>query len=116
VPAVLLPSVRAVLHLLLVAVTAAVVMTGCADEILPVDDQCLVDDSGKETAKWCLPCASNAECVIDGNPCCDDNLHWTCVHVDAVAKLPECTNGTCLKPNKPTIDRCLCLSGRCHAQ
>ncbi len=99
-----------------VALAAAGLCLGCAaDDVLPLDDLCTVSN-GKEDAKTCLECDSDADCTIGGSPCCSDTLHWSCGHVDALAKLETCANTSCLAPPKPSADRCRCRSGRCKAE
>lgn len=91
-------------------------MAGCADSVLPIDDQCVRTTTGHESAKWCVKCDSDSDCVIAGNPCCNANLHWVCVHADKVDKLDECTVTGCVAPPKPGTSRCRCLEGRCHSE
>jgi len=87
-------------------------VAACQDSV-PIKDLCV---SEADTPDFCTPkCASDADCVVGGNPCCNAQHQWYCYN-NNIAGLSFC-DATCdFIPENPGDERCLCVDGFCRGQ
>ena len=94
----------------------ALTLISCGADELPVEDLCDASDAAHDSQ--CIACSVDADCVIGGNPCCQDKHRWLCYHkkLDQDEKVPTC-DATCdLAPPKPKDNRCACVDGTCQGR
>ena len=93
---------------------------GCAvNPLAPraeVVDVCDRDDPADPAdtgiGQTCLPCASDAECVFQGNPCLET---VACANVDDWLAFASLGCSAALERRWPSDDECACIDAECHA-
>ena len=86
------------------------VFWGCGQDQLPVDDLCTADAPNQ-----CVPCTTDEDCVIGGDPCCHPQFRYYCGHVDLIEHIEECTISCVAETPLPDNTRCQCIEGQCHS-
>ncbi len=81
----------------------------CGQDVLPIDDLCVA-----ETPEQCTPCATDADCVIGGDPCCHPQFRYYCGHTILVDAIGECTAECVVDTPRPDDTFCRCIEGQCH--
>jgi len=86
---------------LIISLIAALLFASCGQEIR---DECGRPDS------QCLPCETDAECVIRSQPCYDWAL---CVHKNVEVNFTSI--GCSVEYTAPGDDACRCVAGTCRS-
>lgn len=100
--------------------------SGTCQDLTATDGVCKSDDDCTSTSlcntktgacysrhsEFCKTCASDADCVIGGNPCCNADHRWYCYNAN-IEGLTFCDDTCDLVPDPPPDNRCSCIAGFC---